>query len=373
MTYQICNRCIMDTSDPCIEFDSAGICNHCKLAEKKLACKPLCLNEVEKESVLAELVKKIASRGSGKYDCIIGVSGGVDSTYVAYLVKKLGLKPLAVHLDNGWNSELAVMNIENTLKTLGIDLITHVIDWPEIRDIQLAFLKASTPDIEIPSDHAIFTLLLDIANKFKIKTVITGINTASESILPKEWSQGHFDWKYISSVHKRFGEGKIKTFPHMSPWKIFYLRRVKQIEWVNILDYIEYHKDDAKVLITKELSWRDYGGKHHESNYTKIYQGYLLPKKFGYDKRRAHLSSLIISKQLTRELALNEIALPSYDANAIKDDLVYLVNKFQIKMEEFERIMALPKKRFSDYPSYELNSTYQLIYKAYRWLKGLSR
>lgn len=356
--YQICTRCVMDTTDPLIEFDENGVCNHCKQAEKLLAREPYSLPFEEKEKRFKKLAEEIKEKGKGKqYDCIIGISGGVDSTYVAYLVKKYGLRPLAVHLDNGWNSELAVMNIENALNKLGIDLYTHVIDWEEFKDLQLSFLKASTPDSEIPSDHAIFALMYMMAEKYKVEYVLTGMNQSSESILPKEWSQGHNDWKYIKSVHKQFGSKKLKTFPHYSLIKYFNWLYIKKIKWISTLDYFDYDKEKAKKFIIKELSWRDYGGKHHESNYTKIYQAYILPTKFGYDKRKAHLSSLIVAGQITREEALEELQKPLYDEKILKNDIEYLINKFQISQKDFDDIMKAHKKSFDDYPSY-YNSWY---------------
>lgn len=373
--YKICKRCVMDTTDPLIEFDENGVCNHCQQAEKALKNEPYSLAFEEKEKRFKKLAEEIKEKGKGKqYDCIIGISGGVDSTYVAYLVKKYGLRPLAVHLDNGWNSELAVMNIENALNKLGIDLYTHVIDWEEFKDLQLSFLKASTPDSEIPSDHAIGALMYQIAEKYGLEYVLTGVNSSSESILPKEWSQGHGDWKYIKSIQKQFGTKKLKTFPHFSIFKQFYWIYIKKIKWISTLDYFDYDKEQAKKFIMDELSWRDYGGKHHESNYTKIYQAYILPTKFGYDKRKAHLSSLIVAGQITREEALEELKKPLYDEKVLNEDIEYLINKFQISRDEFEDIMKAPKKSFSNYPSYT-NSwyypkfdtlTYKILRKIYR-------
>jgi len=343
----------MDTTDPDIQFDESGICNHCKVAFAQLNSKPYCLAPSEKQKCLEQLVAKIKQSGRNKkYDCIIGLSGGVDSSYVAYKVKESGLRPLAVHLDNGWDSELSVKNIENICKKLDIDLFTHVINWEEFKDLQLSFLKASTPDSEIPSDHAIVSILCQLADKKNVRYILAGVNIASESILPRAWSQGHSDWKYIKSVHHIFGTVPLKTFPHRSRTKQHYYSLVKKIEWISFLDYLEYDKEKAKKYLMEKIGFRDYGQKHHESNYTKIYQSYILPTKFGYDKRKAHLSSLICAGQITRDKALEIIKEPLYSAKALEEDIHYLINKFGISREEFEQIMTLPPKTYMDYPHY---------------------
>ena len=367
--YQICNHCVMDTSDPDIRFDKNGVCNHCTAALINLKSEPYCLTSDEKERRLKQLFDKIIKeRKKNRYDCIIGVSGGVDSTYVAFLLKSSGLNPLAVHLDNGWDSELAVQNIFNICDKLKIDLYTHVIDWDEFKDLQMSFLKASTPDSEIPSDHAIYSIMYKMAEKEKVNYIIAGYNIASESILPKAWSQGHFDWKYINRIQKRFGTKKLTTYPHYSLFGyLHYLidgNFAPNVKMINILDYIQYNKNEAKKIIMKELGWRDYGGKHCESNYTKIYQSYILPVKFGYDKRRAHLSSLICSAQLSRDQALEELQKPLYPEKELNEDLNYLTTKFNISRDDFSKIMTLPLKTYNDYPNY-LNSWYVFVFRAF--------
>jgi len=301
---------------------------------------------------LENLIAKIKVDGQGKdYDCIIGLSGGVDSTYVAYLVKKVyGLRPLAVHLDNGWNSEISVKNIENIVKKLDIDLFTYVIDWEEFRDIQLSFLKASTPDSEIPTDHAIFTILRKLGKKYKINHVINGINQKTESHHPPMWSQGHSDWKYIKNVQRIFGTKKIKTYPHGNFLTI--LEDTVSKKWISILNYVDYNKNEAKEIIAKELGWKDYGGKHFESTYTKFFQSYILPVKFGFDKRKMHLSSLICSGEITRNEALDELMQAPYPLGDQNNDKEYILKKFGISHEEFQSIMDLPIKSYYDYPSY---------------------
>ncbi|GAB4503735.1 MAG: N-acetyl sugar amidotransferase [Anaerolineales bacterium] len=348
--YRICTRCIMDTSDPQIVFDENGVCNHCHDYDRQMAQKVI-PGEAGR-AYLERLVERMKRDGRGKpYDCIIGVSGGVDSTYVAYLVKKkMGLRPLAVHMDNGWDSELAVKNIEEALKRLGIDLYTEVLDWEEFRDLQVAFLKASTPDSEIPSDHAIWAVLGNMADKLKVKYIVSGFNVRTESHLPRPWSYGHFDWKYIRSVHKRFGSRPLKTFPHIGFFT--YYRRLLTHRRVDILNYIDYDKAEAMRILEKELGWRYYGGKHHESIYTRFYQGYILPTKFGYDKRRCHLSSLVCSGAMTRHAALAELDKPTYAPAAQEEDREYVIKKLGLTDAEFQAILDAPKKSFWDYPSY---------------------
>jgi len=346
--YQICTRCVMDTTDPEITFDENGVCNHCRDYDAAVAHRILAVDQ--REQILATLVKKVKEAGKGKsYDCIIGVSGGVDSTYVAYKVKELGLRPLAVHLDNGWDTELAVKNIEITLNNLGIDLFTRVLDWQEFKNLQIAFLKASTPDAEIPSDHAIFATLCDVAEQHGIKYIITGVNVRTESHMPRSWSQGHQDWRYIRSINAQFGKMPLTTYPHQNFYT--YYRRFLTLRKVDILNYIDYSKMEAMGVLS-QLGWRYYGGKHYESIYTRFYQGYILPIKFGYDKRRSHLSSLICSGEITRSNALSELDKPTYDPRLQEEDREYVVKKLGISDDKFEEIMRMPPKSFWDYPSY---------------------
>lgn len=367
--YQICKRCIMDTTDPEIIFDENGICNHCKNALKQL--NKINNDKIENPNGLKEIVEEIKKQGKGKkYDCIIGVSGGVDSTYVAHLVKDLGLKPLAVHLDNGWDSELAVNNVIKILKQLDIDLYTHVIDWEEFKDLQMSFLKASVPDLEIPSDHAIQSILYIIAKKYNIKYIINGCNTTSESILPRYWSYGHTDWKYIKNLQKQFGNKKLKTFPHYSLKDMIYYKNIYKIKNITLLDYIDYSKEEAIEILKEKFNWEYYGGKHYESLYTKFIQAYILPTKFNYDKRRAHLSSLIAAGQMTREEALEKVNEPLYNDKALKEDIDYLISKFGITREQFDELMRLPNKQYWDYKSYQSSWYFSAAKKIYKFMKN---
>lgn len=338
----------MDTTDPDIFFDAAGVCNHCHRYEE-ISSQRLIPPE-QRRHRLAQLVAEVKTAGQGKpYDCVIGVSGGVDSTYVAWVVKDLGLRPLAVHLDNGWNSELAVANIEKTLNKLEIDLYTHVIDWEEFRDLQISFLKASTPDGEVPTDHAIFALLYKIAAKQGLKHIITGTNVISEAILPEKWGYGYFDWSYVKDVHRRFGSERLSTFPRFSLLNLFYYVFVRRIRMVSVLNFIDYNKQQAMEVLQNQLGWVYYGGKHYEFIYTRFYQAYVLPRKFGIDKRKAHYSNLILSGQMTRSEALDAMKAPAYPDDLLEEDRQYAIKKLNLDARSFEEIMALPRKTFLDY------------------------
>lgn len=340
----------MDTSDPNISFDDKGVCNHCHRHDDVI-------NRFVHEgptgrAMLDEIVSKIKMEGEGKeYDCVMGVSGGVDSSYVTYVVSKFGLRPLAIHLDNGWDSELAVKNIELLLTKLGYDLFTEVLDWEQFRDLQLAFLLASTPDSEIPSDHAIAAILRHKAEEFGIKTVITGTNYRTETHLPLAWSYGARDWRYIRSVHSRFGKSNLNGFPHYDKFQDLIFKARLRI--LPILNYLDYNKGNAIKTLENEIGWKYYGQKHYESIYTRFFQGYILPKKFGFDKRRAHYSSLICSGEISREQALKEMERPPYSIDQQESDKQYVIKKLEIDSNEFERMMSMPPKTYHDYPNYD--------------------
>lgn len=367
-TYRICTKCIMDTSDPDINFDKQGICSHCYRYEGYVRSETYV--KKKQPGALETLVEEIKRKGQGKpYDCIIGVSGGVDSTYAAYITKKLGIRPLAVHLDNGWDSELAINNIEKTLRTLNIDLYTYVIDWEEFRDIQLSFLKASTPDSEIPTDHAIIALLYKMAARYKIKFILAGTNTATEGGGVAAWSQGHADWGYIRAIQQLHGSMLFKSYPHYNALAFIYYTIIKGIKWIDILDYVNYEKQNALNILQTKLCWKYYGGKHYESIYTRFFQGYILPQKFGFDKRRLHLSSLIWSGQLSRDQALDEMRKTDYPDDLQQQDKEYVTKKLGITNDMFEGLMNLPRRSFWDYPSYKKIFKNQKIVAIYRFLK----
>lgn len=352
--YKICSRCIMDTSDPDIIFDAHGVCNHCRDAEIKL--KNGWFPNEEGSRKLETAARTIRENGIGKeYDCIIGVSGGVDSSYLLHVATKMmKLRPLVVHVDAGWNSEIAVQNIETLVKALDLDLYTYVVDWEEIRDLQLAYLRSSVANQDVPQDHAFFAKLYEFAVMNDIKYVVTGSNFSSESILPSSWGYDATDCKQLVAIHKRFGTIPLKTYPMMSLFKYrIYWPKVKKMVRVGPLNFIDYDKNKAIEFLQETYGWRYYGGKHHESKWTKFFQAYYLPVKFGFDKRRAHLSSVIIAGQITREEALKEIEKPLYDPNELREDKSYVARKLGISPEELESIINLPNKYYKDYPNEE--------------------
>jgi N-acetyl sugar amidotransferase len=351
-TITTCTRCIMDTTDSSITFDEHGVCNHCLKYDEVINSYPF-NSQASIDLELQKMITRTQKNGAGKpYDCVIGVSGGVDSTYLAHIAKEKGLRPIAVHLDNGWNSELAVHNIEKVLKNLGIDLLTHVLEWDEFKDLQIAFLKASVSDAEIPTDHAISGILYRVARKYGIKTILLGTNIATESGLPFAWTYGVSDWMYINGIHKKFGTRKLTNYPHFSFFDEVYWKLFCGIKVFPILDFVPYNKADALDVLQNKLGWQYYGGKHYESIYTRFFQGYILPKKFNIDKRRAHFSSLIRSGQITREAALAEMAAPTYPEDMQRDDREYVIKKFGLTEQEFDSILAAPVKSYRDYPNY---------------------
>lgn len=347
--YQQCTKCVLDTlDDPQITFDASGICSYCHQYEADF--KNLVKEGEEGQEELERMVQKIKNAGKNqKYDCILGISGGVDSTYLAYQAKKLGLRPLAVHFDNGWNSELAVKNIESIVNRLELPLHTLVVDWNEFKDLQLAFLKASVIDIELATDQAMLATLYKLALQHNIRYILSGHNVVTEAILPKNWYHDKRDHIHIRAINKLFGEIKLKTYPLLSSWTK--LRVVwRQIESVSLLNYMDYNKAKVKDFIASELGWRDYGGKHFESVFTRFYQGYILRKKFGVDKRKAHLSTLICSGQISRESALIELEQEPYSLEMQQQDYEYALKKFQLSRVEFEEIMSRPVRKHHEYP-----------------------
>jgi N-acetyl sugar amidotransferase len=341
----------MDTTDPDIVFAVDGTCNHCAGALRRLQLEQLPLSD--RPAAIDRFTRRMKDEGRGKdYDCIIGVSGGVDSTMVAYLTRQLGVRPLAVHFDNGWDSELAVDNIKNTLEVLGVDLYTHVVDWEEFRDLQIAFLKASISNAEIPSDHGIHALLFRVAARERVRFILSGSNLATEGMhIPLAWSYYHQDLRLLKAIHRRFGSAPLRTFPQISVRTYLANVFVRGIRQVPILNYVDYRKADAMALIQRELGWRPYGGKHYESVYTRFYQGYILPAKFGYDKRRVHLSSLICSGNITRDQALVDLQGDAYAGSDLAIDKEFVVKKLGLTLEEFQAIMALPIRTYRDYPN----------------------
>ena len=340
-----CTRCLMTTGvDPDLVIRD-GECNHCRRYD--LLLKARIVPEKQRQQYLQKLVAAIKHTGSNhEYDCIIGVSGGVDSTYVALKVVELGLRPLAVHVDNSWDSELAVSNIEKMLNKLSIDLQTVVLDLREFHDLQRAFLLASTPDVEIPSDHAIQAALWQHARQHNIKYIISGMNFATESISVPSWSYGHSDWRYIKDVHRKFGERRLKTYPHYSLRLLLWTTTVRRIRIVSILNYMNYDRDAAIEEIATHLDWTAYRGKHFESIYTRWAQGRLLPCKFGIDKRRGHLSDLVNSGQLTQSAALEQLDEEFYPERLARADEDLLKKKLGLSDAQLQDILNAPLASF---------------------------
>ena len=347
-----CTNCVLDThDDPFMTFDENGVCNYCRTYHKTYVLNGL--TNDQKKDILEGKLAAIKKSKKGKYDTILGVSGGVDSTYAAYICKQLGLNPLLVHFDNGWNSELAVSNIEQITKITGFDLYTYVVDWPEFRDLQLAYIKASVLDWEIPTDHGFYAILHHLANKFNIKYILTGHNHQTESILPKTMRHNKMDVANIIDIHKHFGKIQLKTVPLLNFWRYNYYQSVKKIERFNLLEYLdEYDKEKAKQLITEKMGWRDYGGKHYESIFTRFYQGYALKEKFGFEKRKAHLANLICSGQMTKKEALIELSTPLYDQVVYATDREFVLKKLGLSEEQFKSIMSEPVRSHLEFKSY---------------------
>lgn len=299
------------------------------------------------------MLEKIKTWGKGKkYDCIVGVSGGVDSTYLVYKAKEWNLRPLVVHVDNGWNTELAVSNIKGIISKLGFDLFTYVIDWEEMRDLQLAFFRASVVDMDLPTDNAYVAAVFKVAREHKIKYILSGHNVVTEGWLPPNFTHFKYDIINMKAIHKQFGSIPLRTFPMLGVLSGWYLFNVVGIKVFSPLNFIEYNKKEVKNLIQSELGWRDYGGKHFENIFTRFYQGYILCKKFGVDKRKSHLSTLICSGQLSREAALEEIEKNPYPSQELfEKDREFFIKKLGISVDEFERLMAEPVKSHLAYPS----------------------
>jgi N-acetyl sugar amidotransferase len=341
----------MDTSDPFITFDEDGNCSHCNNA--LTLAKQTWFPDEKGDKMLKSIVEKIKDEEkNNEFDCIIGLSGGVDSSYLAYLSRKLGLRALVVHVDCGWNSELAVKNIESIVKTLDIELHTFVVNWEEIKDLHRSFFKASLPDQDIPQDHAIFSALYRFAVDNNIKYAFNGYNFATESIMPDAWGHQAMDFRHIKSVHRQFGEIRLKEYPHLTFFKRYiYFNFIKKMKVINPLNYINYRKEEAIKVLNDELGWKYYGEKHYESRFTKFFQSYYLPVKFKFDKRRAHLSSLILSGQLARSCAIEKMKENSYSDAEIKSDLEYVAKKLDWSLDEFREIISLPPAAHGDFAS----------------------
>ena len=353
----------MDTTDPEITFDQNGHCVHCSEYINRRANHKY--HGAESDAELGRIVEQIIKAGKGnEYDCVIGVSGGVDSSYLCYIAKENGLRPLAVHMDNGWNSEKAVQNIKNVTSKLGINYESYVLDWEEFKDLQLAFLRASVPEAETPTDVAIPAAMHDVASKNGIRYILNGGNIATEGILPKSWHYDVKDLKYFNHIHRTFGRKKLKRFPTFGYMREIYYKLVKGMRIVYPLNLVPFVKDDAMRLLEEKFGYRSYGGKHHESGYTKFIQSYYLYEKFGIDYRRAGLSVQICTGEAEREAAIEELKSLPYDPATIENDKYYISKKLGIDRDEFEGILALPPKWYWDYPNDQKKLGF--IYDAYR-------
>ncbi|MBC71023.1 N-acetyl sugar amidotransferase [Muricauda ruestringensis] len=355
MEYQICTNCVMDTTDSKIVFDENGVCDHCNTFYNDIL--PYWHTDERGEKRLKEIVAKIKKEGKGKdFDCLMGMSGGIDSSYLLYAMKeKYGLRPLVFHVDAGWNSQIAVNNIERLVDGLGLDLYTEVINWEEIKDLQLAFFKSGVPHIDTPQDHAFFATMYKFASKHKIKYILTGGNYSTECVRnPLEWMYYQSDSIQLKDIYKKHGTGKLKDYPVTNIlWHKVYLPYFKGIKLIRPLDYIPYNKDEAMQFLVDNYGYQKYPQKHFESRFTRFYEAYWLPKKFGYDTRKVQFSSLILTNQMTREEALEELEKPAYNPITIKQDFEFVANKLGISVEELQGYMDEPNKTYKDYKSQE--------------------
>ena len=363
--HQRCVRCVMDTTDPEITFDASGMCSHCARYDALFKDAVDRATQGDRLPEFDALVDRIKADGKGRdYDCVVGVSGGVDSTYLLLKAVEAGLRPLAVHFDSGWNSELAVHNIERATTTLGVDLKTEVVNWVEMRDLQLAFFKAGVENCDIPTDHAFPAVALRNAAAYGVRYNLSGSNLATESILPRAWGHNAADLRYLRAIHRAHGTVRLRTYPALGiDKKEVWYRYVRGVRTVKPLNLVPYVKADAKAEIAERLGWRDYGGKHHESVFTRFFQGHYLPRRFGYDKRLAHLSSLVLAGQLTREEALLELrSRPPYPEDQQLADARFIAKKLGITHEELEALIEAPTGDVREYPTNE--SAYRLAFKA---------
>jgi N-acetyl sugar amidotransferase len=351
--HQECARCVMDTSDPWITFNDEGVCNHCLAYDAYISTIG---TPEDRKRKLDQMVAQLKARGKGRdYDCIMGLSGGVDSSYLAWFaVKHLKLRPLVVHVDTGWNSELAVNNIQNIVQRLNLDMHTLVIDWPEIRDLQRAYFRSGIANLDVPQDHAFIASLYSEARKYGIKDILNGGNMQTESILPNAWGYDASDAMSLKAIHKKFGTLKLRNYPMMTPWRRYvYYPFILGLRKHRPLDLIDYSKDGAKKLLAEELGWRDYGGKHYESIFTKFFQAHYLPTKFGYDKRKAHFASLIVSGQMTKEHGQASLQKPIYDLRELEEDKAFWIKKLGINEPEYDRVMAERPSTYTDFKNAE--------------------
>ena len=352
--YQICTNCIMDTTDPNITFDTNGVCDYCKNFYNNIL--PNWNTDHVGYEFLKKISNKIKSNGLNKsYDCIIGLSGGLDSSYALYVAKEImGLRPLVFHVDAGWNTQQAVSNIEKVVDGLGLDLYTEVINWEEMKDLQVAFLKSQIADQDLPQDYAFFSSLYKYARKNGIKYIITGSNFSTESCRePEQWGgYAGIDKTLVKDIHKKFGSRYLNTFPLIDvfTYKIIY-KYFYGMQVIKPLNYVNFNKNNAEELLNKRFSWEPFQHKHHESRFTRFYEDYWLPKKFGYDKRKAHFSSLIISNQMNRNIALERIKKSELNEDFLMHEFKFIANKLELTVDELQEIFNGNNKTYKDYNS----------------------
>lgn len=351
--YQICTTCVMDTSDSKITFDSEGVCEYCLNYHANI--RPNWHTDERGEAEIRAQIDKIKSERAHKdHDCLIGLSGGVDSSYLVHLaVNKFGLRPLLYHVDAGWNSQQAVNNIEKLVDGLGLDLYTEVVDWPAMRDLQLAYFKAQVPSLDTPQDHSYFAGLYNYATKNDIKYILTGANYSTECVRePLEWTYHASDLRQLKAIHRRFGTKSIKKYPTADIFKSkLYYRYIKSMQIVKPLNYVPYVKEEAMDELVERYGWQKYAHKHYESRFTRFFEGYWLPVRFGFDKRRPHFSSVILTGQMTRKDAIERLKKPAYDPATVADDFEYIATKLGITVSDLEALRDGPKKFHWDYPN----------------------
>ncbi|MEO3865724.1 N-acetyl sugar amidotransferase [Rheinheimera fenheensis] len=349
--HKTCSRCVMDTTDSKIIFDNNGVCDHCIDFENNVA--PNWHTDERGDAELKKIIAKIKEDGKDRdFDCIIGMSGGADSSYLLHVaVKEYGLRPLVFHVDGGWNSQIAVNNINVMIEKLGLDLYTEVINWEEMKDFQLAYFKAGVANIDVPQDHAFVATLYNFAAKYKIKYILNGGNISTECVRnPLEWIYYGTDMAQIKDIRKQFGTNPMKTYPFSSVLRHkLYLRYIQRVQVVKPLNYFPYIKEQAMRVLADEYGWIPYPQKHFESRFTKFYEGYWLPKKFGYDTRKVQYSSLILTGQMTREEALEKLKTPAISDEDAKHDFEYIATKLDISVEELQKYFDQPNKTYKDY------------------------
>lgn len=367
---QTCVSCVMDTTDPEIDFDSSGVCSHCRRFAGRAS--QTWFPGPDGRAKLNKIVETIQTAGQGHdYDCVLGLSGGIDSSYMAIKVRELGLRPLVVHVDAGWNSEVAVANIERVVRHCNFDLHTHVVDWEDMRELQLAYLRSGISNQDVPQDHIFFASLYHFAIANNIRFILSGGNFASEGIMAGKWHEGSaMDSVNLKAIHRKFGEKPLRSYRTISFFQYYIAYPfLKKMRSVRPLNFMPYDKKVAAQEMSALIGWRDYGRKHGESLFTKVFQNDYLVRKYGYDKRKPHLSSLIASGQLTRDEAIEQLQRPLYNPDELEIDLDYFCKKLRITRADYEQFIAGPKHSYYDFPNWE--GRYRLLKRAQRLVEKI--